>query len=269
VDAKYLAYLPIPEGIVMHYHLPLRVFCLLLTVILLATPLASLSAQDYAMSGVVDVNSCVPNSNDPPPQLLDGARISSLVVEDVVLLSQPPYTADTEPLEIIEIPQGAYAIVYDIDEQTQNYFRVVFPCDGVNMTGWIPVSTIRFPARRANPKPAPPGCAIAQQIVDILDDEWTSNISGHVAVVADLFRSTGGDAFPRSFYYLTRNGREIRDRERVFETSGTFLINGSVLSSDIAQGNRLGFSVITSSRDSSLEFFGILFEVPEGCEFAD
>lgn len=250
--------------ITRRYLVALVIFVLLSS----GTLMVAYAQDEYAMSGRIDTSGCIPDPDELAPRLLGGARASSLVIEDVVLLSQPRYTTDTLPLEIIEIPAGAYVVVYDIDEETENWFRIVFPCDGINMTGWVPVSTVRFPARRANPKPAPPGCAQALEVVELLNGEWRSNSQGRIAVVADLFRATGGERFPRSFYYLTRNGREIRDKERAFETSGPFLIRAVVLGTDVVPGNRIGFSVITASREE-LEFFGILYYVPEGCEFGE
>lgn len=238
-------------------------FCLLIT------NFASLSAQssDYALD--IDTTKCVADPNNAESNLLYGGALpSSLVVEDTVLLSQPPLTADTAPLEIVPIPANARVIVFDVDEQTESYFRVVFPCEGYNLAGWVEASTVRHRVNRTNPKYAPPGCAQPLQVVELLDDVWTSTVNGEIAVVVDLFRSEGGTEFPRSYYYLTKNGREIRDKERVFESSGAFLIRSVVLGTEVREGNAIGFSVITNSNEE-LDFFGILYLVPEGCEFRE
>lgn len=226
-------------------------------------------AQDNVYALDINTANCIPDPNEEGSNLLYGGALpSSLVVEDTILLSQPPLTADTDPLEIVPIPANARVIVFDVDEQTRSYFRVVFPCEGYNLAGWVEASKIRQRVDRTNPKYAPPGCAQPLQVVELLDDVWTSTIDGEIAVVVDLFRAEGGTKYPRSYYYLTKNGREIRDKERVFESSGAFLIRSVVLGTEVRAGNAISFSVITSS-DEELDFFGILYFVPEGCEFRD
>ena len=239
----------------------------LLIGLLLALSFGSAFSTSQAQSGEdFDPSVCIPGPNDAPPLLFGGARPSTLVLNDVDLLSQPPLTPDVQPLLITQLPAGTYLVVLAVDEQTKSYFRVIWPCGEHTFVGWVDASAIRYSTRRANPKPAPPGCARAMLTASLLDDVWISTVSGHIAVVADLYREVGGTPFPRSFYYLTRNGRELRDKERRFETSGPFLINGVVLGADVRNGNAIGFSVITSS-DEELHFFGTVYEVPEGCDF--
>jgi hypothetical protein len=81
-------------------------------------------AQDgnYALN--VNTANCVSDPSDPELNPLYGGALSfSLVVEDTVLLSQPPLTADTVPLEIVPVPAGVRVIVFDVDEQTRSYFE--------------------------------------------------------------------------------------------------------------------------------------------------
>lgn len=247
-------------------------FTILSALLLMLITLAFQTQTPLQAQGIdveeIDIQACIPDPNENAPLLFGGARPSSLVLEDAPLLSQPPFTADTEPLTLIDVPAGARVIVFDLDDQTQTYFRVIWQCEGFNFTGWIFNESVRHQVRRTNTKPAPPGCAIALQIVDLLDDVWVSDIEGKIAVVVDLYRAQGGEVYPRSFYYLTRNGRELRDRERVFTSSGPFLINGVVMSADVQVGTRIGFSVISSSKEE-LNFFGTLYRVPKGCDFIE
>lgn len=215
-----------------------------------------------------DSSVCIPGPNDPPPLLFGGARPSSLVLQDTEILSQPPYTPDTNAMTIATLPQGVYVIVLDLDEEVQAYFRIIWPCGEHTFVGWVDAAAIRHSTRRANPKPAPPGCAQPLLTVDLLDGVWESTVDGRIAVVADLYRDEGGEVFPLSFYYLTRNGRELRDKERKFTTAGPFLINGVVLGADVRAGNAIGFSIITPSSEE-LHFFGTVYEVPEGCDFGN
>lgn len=219
-------------------------------------------------SGTTEFNPavCIPEPNDPPPLLFEGARPSSLVLVETPILSQPPLTADAQSMVIETLPAGTYVIVLDMDDQSRSYFRVIWPCGEHTFVGWVNATAIRHSTRRVNPKPAPPGCAIPLLTVDLLDGVWISTVDGRIAVVADLYRDRGGSVYPLSFYYLTRNGRELRDKERKFTTAGPFLINGVVMGADVRAGHAIGFSIITPSSEP-LHFFGTVYEVPEGCDF--
>lgn len=145
-----------------------------LTFLFILPTVSTIIAQEGIDTPDIDTEACLPDPNEPAPRLFGGARPSSLVLEEVVLLSQPPLTADTVPLEIITIPAGARVIVFDLDELTESYFRVIWPCEEFNFTGWVEIEAIRHNPNRTNTKPAPPGCARAITVVNLLDDVWES-----------------------------------------------------------------------------------------------
>ncbi len=213
-----------------------------------------------------DFSSC--HIGDDQPLLLGGAKPSSQILSEVDMLSQPPLSSNTRPLTIATLPADLWVMVFDIDQQSRSWFRILVPCDEMAISGWIPATAVNYSVRRANIYAAPPGCAIPLDVVDSLDDLWDSPISGRIAVAFDVFRTTSGTRYPDSFFYPTRNGRELRDKERRIATGGAFLLSGSVISTELQAGNALGFSVISSSREE-LTMFGIMYQVPEGCEFAE
>jgi hypothetical protein len=213
-----------------------------------------------------DFSACV--TGEEQPLMLGGAKPASRILENVEMLSQPPLSDFAQPMTIATIPQGTWVIVFDLDEQTRGWFRILVPCETFAISGWIPATAVNVSTRRANIYAAPPGCAIPLGTVDSLDELWESPISGTVAVALDVFRETSGSRYPDSFFYPTRNGRELRDKERRIATSGAFLLTGSVVSTELQPGQMVGFSVISSS-DEELQMFGIMYEVPEGCEFAE
>lgn len=250
--------------------LPKLTFIALLVALLLLTVLPSM-AQDDAEEPLLteeEIAACIPAEGETPPPLLDGARPSSAIIAETTLLSQPPLTPDTVPLEVIDIPEGSRVVVIDLDDQTQSYYRVVWPCGKYNFTGWLPIEDVQHNPRRTNPKPAPPGCAQAVQLVNLLDDVWISDVAGRVAVVVDLYRETTEERYPRSSYYISRDGRALRDRERIFETSGAILINGVVMGVEVRRGSVLGFTIQPEPTED-LNFFGILYNVPDGCQFGE
>lgn len=221
-----------------------------------------------AQTGIEDYNFSSCSMSEDQPRLLGGARPASRILESVDMLSQPPLSTYTDPLTIATLPQNIWVIVFDLDDQTGDWFRILVPCEDFAISGWIPATSVRYNTRRANLYAAPPGCAIPLGVVDSLDELWESPVSGTIAVAFDVFRNTSGTRYPDSFFYPTRNGRELRDKERRIATSGAFLLSGSVISTEVQPGQMIGFSVISSS-DEQLRMYGIMYEVPDGCQFAE
>jgi hypothetical protein len=218
-----------------------------------------------AQAQTIDTRNCV-YDGDRAPVLFGGARAASLVINATPLLSQPPLSSDTRPLTIVQLPSRAAVIVTDLDTQSRSWFRVIWPCDGQNFTGWVRASDVRRNTNRVNQKYAPPGCAVPITYVNLIDDSWISDVNGNIVVVVDLYRNQGGNLIARTFYYLAVNGQARRDRDRVIQTSGPFLITGVVMGINVRRGQAIGFQITPPLREET-NFFGIIYRVPDGCEF--
>jgi hypothetical protein len=230
-----------------------RYLCLFISVILSLTATIAARAQDIQ-----------------PTPLFGGARPEATVLVATQLLSQPRYPGGNQPLVLGEIPAGERVIVLDVDDTSRGWFRVLWMGeDGESpIFGWIRVDYVNYNNRLANPYAAPPGCTQPLAVVDDLDDLWDSTVQGKIAVVVDTYRLERGSAYPESTFVLTRNGQPLQDRARRFRSAGYFLMNGVVISADVRPSNVIGFSVTTTATEP-LEFFGIIFFVPQGCDFGD
>ncbi len=198
----------------------------------------------------------------------NGARPELLVLQDVDLLSQPQFGTDAKPLKLITIPKGARVVVFDLDNVQKSWFRVLWSCDTFNFAGWVPKSAIKFFDKNANPKVAPPACIKTLGTVDSMNNTWTSPVQGRIAVALDLYRKPSKNTYPESFFYLTRNGKELRDKDRKFETAGPFLLNGMVIGTDVSKGTVVGFEVIGPNVDKEpLLFFATIYLIVNGCQW--
>ncbi|MCS6871839.1 MAG: hypothetical protein NZ571_10315 [Anaerolineae bacterium] len=240
-----------------------RVLFLLLIVLALPSVAGAQSGPTQA-----DLLACVPKAGELPR--FRGARPESLVLRDVDLLSQPTFTSDTRAMKLVTIPKGARVVVFDIDnvikDRNSKWFRVLWACDSFAFAGWVPVSAVRLPPIRVNEKVAPPGCAIPLAIIDSIDGVWESTYRGKISAVIDLFRNPTGTFYPSAFLYMTRNGRELRDRDREFKTSGPFLLNGVVIQTEVQRGTEIGFTIVGGNREP-VRLFATIYAVPQGCEW--
>jgi hypothetical protein len=205
-----------------------------------------------------------------PTPLFNGARPEAAVLAATQLLSQPRYPGGNEPLVLGEIAAGERVIVLDVDDFSRAWFRVLWMGeDGTSpIFGWTRIDYINYNNRLANPYAAPPGCTQPLAVVDDLDDLWDSTVQGKIAVVVDTYRLERRGNYPESTFMLTRNGQPLQDRARRFRSAGYFLMNGVVISADVRPNNVIGFDIITTT-DEPLQFYGIIFFVPRGCDFGD
>jgi hypothetical protein len=226
---------------------------LLLAITLLLIVLATATAQDIQ-----------------PTPLLSGARPEATVLVTTQLLSQPRYPGGSEPLVLGEVTAGDRVIVLDVDDFSRGWFRVLWMGeDGLSpIFGWTRIDYVNYSNRLANPYAAPPGCAQPLAVVDSIDDLWDSTVRGKIAVVVDAYRLERRGDYPESTFVLIRNGQPLQDRARRFRSAGHFLMNGVVISADVRPNNVIGFNVITTTSEP-IQFYGIIFFVPQGCDFGD
>lgn len=204
------------------------------------------------------------------PAEFSSARPSALILETTDLLSQPLYPAGTEPLVLAEIESGESVIVFNIDDNTRSWFRELWQGDGEQapVIGWLRAESVNYSPRRANLSFAPPGCTQALGWLSSLDDEWESTVQGRVMVVVDLYRDTSATAYPESTFFLTRNGRELRDDEFTFHSAGYFLMDNVAIFADFRVGDVIGFSLVSES-EAPLHLSAALYQIPQGCDFGE
>jgi len=222
------------------------------------TPVPTVSAAD--------IQACIPQPG--AVGRFNGARPESLVLQDVDLLSQPLFGTDAKPLTLVTIPKGARVVVFDLDNVQKSWYRVLWSCDTFNFAGWLPKASVKFFDKNANAKVAPPACIQTLGTIDSVNKTWTSPKQGRIAVALDLYRKPSTSAYPESFFYLTRNGKELRDKDREFKTAGPFLLNGMVIGADLSKGTVVGFEIVGPNADKEpVLFFATIYLIPDGCQW--
>jgi hypothetical protein len=238
---------------------------LLITVLFLMAFLSpSVSFVSFAQTPtpVRDLAGCIPK---PGEIRFNGARPESAILNDVPLLTQPRFGNDAHPLTLVTIPKNARVVVFDIDNVEKRWYRVLWACDDFAYAGWVPKDTVRFFDRNANPKVAPPACVNSVTTLETLDVAWKSTIQAkRMVVVVDLFRAPDKTRY-QSFFYLTRNGKDVKDKDREIQTEGPFLLNGEVINTSIAPGTVVGFDL--TRPNPSIRIFATVYQVPEGCQW--
>ncbi|MEP7287155.1 MAG: hypothetical protein ABI947_15480 [Chloroflexota bacterium] len=235
-------------------------YCIMLAILLIASGPSGVYAQHAAL--FQETSSCIPAPGSLPR--FKGARPEPLVLQDVELLTQPRFTTEAQPIVLVTIPKNARVVVFDIDNKLGKWYRVLWACDNFRYAGWVPKETIRFSSINVNPKEAPPVCVKSITTVDSIDTTWTSTTKGRLVAVVDLFRNPTGTEYPSSFFYLSRNGKDLKDKDRNFHTAGPFLMNGVVINATVSLGNVIGFSVVGGSNEP-VQLFATFYTVPDGC----
>lgn len=214
------------------------------------------------------IQACIPASEDAPKRF-GGARPESIVLQETPLLTQPPFAKEAKPITLVTIPANARVIVFDTDnvirDKNKKWFRVLWVCDDFSLAGWVPREVVNFKTR-ANEMVAPPACAVSLATVDSIKASWKSTEKGKISVVIDVFRNPSTTTINNSFFFMTRNGKEIRDKDRKVQTSGPFLLSGLVIQQEVSKGTVVGFKLSGSSKEEP-RFFATIYLVPKGCEW--
>jgi hypothetical protein len=234
----------------------------LFAVSLLISPLAT-NAQEITPTPTPDIQSCIPQAGTLV-QRFGGARPESAVLQDVDLLTQPQFDSQAKPIKLVTIPKGARVVVFDIDNVQNSWYRVLWACDNFAYAGWVPKKAVHFFISNANPIVAPPGCVQSITTLNSLDDTWISTFKGRLVAVVDLFRAPNKTSI-HTFFYLTRDGRQVHDKDREIHTQGPFLLNGEVVNATVSKGMEIGFNL--TEPNPAFRVFSTIYLVPDGCKW--
>jgi hypothetical protein len=97
--------------------------------------------------------------------------------------------------------------------------------------------------------------------------EWTSDVSGHVVVVVDLFRPEAGLELPQAQLSLGMNGQLV-DVYPATDTRQSFVFRGLAIETQVVEGDRLRVSLDEiPNNDTPFTLRAAVFFVPSGCSF--
>ncbi len=199
----------------------------------------------------------------PDPSCAAGSLADTRVNRDLDLLYQPDGTSIGAP----KVTKGRCVILFGKDdrkESTKRWFRVLW----ADYVGWVPADATDFAEKKLDSLRTPPPCARPRATSNGLASEWRSNYDGQVVVVIDLYRSRMGADYPLSTFQVKVNGAPIAGKDRMVSTRGQFLMRGTPLGTNVKQGDRIGFTLRTTSQDQ-VKLFATFFAVPSGCNFDD
>lgn len=202
-------------------------------------------------------------SPTPDPSCISGSLADTPVTKDVALLYQP----DGKPVGAPPVTKGRCVVLFGKDDgkdPTNKWYRVLW----ADFAGWIRANATNFPASKLSELRAPPPCAKPRSITQGLKTEWTSDYSGRVVVVIDLYRAKMGTDYPTSTFQIKVNGAPVAGKDRVVASRGQFLMRSTPIGVNVKQGDRIGFTLRTSSQET-VKLFVTYFAVPDGCSFDD
>ena len=129
------------------------------------------------------------DSNSPPP------LPSGKVLSETGILFGPQH--GDFPIETLPANTNVILLGKDLEER---WFRVKEEATGRHLVGWIPVITTDLPVSQTSFSASPPQCAAPRAYLEGNEIspyvEWTSDVSGHVVLVVDLFRDAGRSGAP-------------------------------------------------------------------------
>jgi ABC-2 type transport system ATP-binding protein len=172
------------------------------------------------------------------------------------------------PLETLPVGASFTLLGKTFDE---TWFRIKEDFTGREIIGWIPVDKTNLAGSQAGGMARPPACAIPRAYLEANgsnpDLQWTSDVSGHVVAVVDLFREQAGESFSPGRFYVNLNS-SVLDVYPVSPTRQSFIFRG--LSIDIRLNQEM---VLQLSLGEGLlpgvmmRLRATIFFVPAGCSF--
>ncbi len=198
---------------------------------------------------------------ETPPPLPEGQ-----MMQETPLLFGPLH----EDYPIETLPQNASFILLGKDMEGR-WFRVKENSTGRRLVGWVPSESTNLPVSQTGFTASPPQCAAPRAYQESSASspyvEWTSDVTGHVVMVADIFRDEAGREFPTARLLLTLNG-EIVETYPVQLTRQSFIFRGLAIDIQVVQGDQLRLFLENSLLpDEMLQMRSSIYFVPSNCSF--
>lgn len=156
----------------------------------------------------------------------------------------------------------------DLEER---WFRVKEEATGRQLVGWIPVITTDLPVSKTGFSASPPECAAPRAYLEgnlvSPDVTWTSDVSGHVVLVVDLFRDDAGLEMQTGKLYVNLNG-QIIDTYPIQATRQSFIFRGLAIDLQVQEGDLLKLFFENSVlQDQLVRLRSSIYYVPSNCSF--
>ncbi|MEW5871131.1 MAG: ABC transporter ATP-binding protein/permease [Chloroflexota bacterium] len=170
------------------------------------------------------------------------------------------------PLELL--PENSSFLLLGKDQSGQ-WFRIKEQFTGRQLVGWVLAPDTSALASQTGVVASPPRCAIPRAYLE--SDEaapladWTSDVSGSVVAVVDLFRDEPGPEVSVGRLFVERNGEVISSHE-ITPSHHSFLFRGLVVEVPIAQDDQLRLILSEAPLPGEvLHLRASIFFVPSGC----
>lgn len=200
------------------------------------------------------------DSNSPPP------LPSGKVLSETGILFGPQH--GDFPIETLPANTKVILLGKDLEER---WFRVKEEATGRHLVGWIPVITTDLPVSQTSFSAAPPQCAAPRAYLEGNEIspyvDWTSDVSGHVVLVVDLFRDAAGQELQTGKLYVNVNGQMV-ETYPVQKTRQSFVFRGLAIDVQLQEGDLLKLLFEnTASQELMMRMRSSIYYVPVNCSF--
>lgn len=191
---------------------------------------------------------------------------TGILLQSTTILFGPEH-ADL-PLETL--PQNTPFTLLGKD-LAEGWLRIREDGTGRQLIGWVFLESTNLLPSETGSVGSPPRCAAPRAYLEgdslAPSIEWTSDVTGHVVIVVDLFRDEAGLKFPPAQLQVGLNGQAI-DSYPIQPTRQSFVFRGLAIDIKVAQGDliRVYFDAAPLI-DRLLHLRGSVFYVPGGCSF--
>lgn len=198
---------------------------------------------------------------DTPPPLPTGRILSETRILFGPLHTDFPIENLTENAEFTLLGK-------DLEER---WFRVKEEETGRQLIGWIPATNTDLPVSKAGFTASPPQCAAPRAYLEgnLVSPtvEWTSDVTGHIVIVVDLFRDDAGESMQAGKLFINLN-ENIVDTYPVQTTRQSFIFRGLAIDLQIQSGDLLKlFFENPILQDQLVRMRTSIYYVPSNCSF--